>query len=121
MAFKGSVIRRTTIETASRESNRRSIESVNLWPMLNLYSANWVLPVSGPPISDGALAVEDALIVDVGSRLELIGKYGNGLKSGSMRIGNDFVLFTKKGPTVTCVFLSRTFHEPRWVSYYSVD
>ena len=28
-----------------------------------------------------------------------------------MRIGNDFVLFTKKGPTMTCVFLSRTFHE----------
>lgn len=30
---------------------------------------------------------------------------------GSMRIGNDFILFTKKGPTMTCVFLSRTFHE----------
>ena len=30
---------------------------------------------------------------------------------GSMRIGNDFILFTKKGPTLTCVFLSRTFHE----------
>ena len=28
-----------------------------------------------------------------------------------MRIGNDFILFTKKGPTMTCVFLSRTFHE----------
>jgi len=28
-----------------------------------------------------------------------------------MRIGNDFILFTKKGPTLTCVFLSRTFHE----------
>ena len=28
-----------------------------------------------------------------------------------MRIGNDFVLFTKKGPTMTSVFLSRTFHE----------
>ena len=25
-----------------------------------------------------------------------IGQYGNGLKSGSMRVGNDFVLFTKK-------------------------
>lgn len=42
---------------------------------------------------------------------QLIGMYGNGLKSGSMRIGNDFILFTKKGPTLTCVFLSRTFHE----------
>ncbi|XP_064652426.1 ATPase MORC2-like isoform X2 [Lineus longissimus] len=41
----------------------------------------------------------------------LIGMYGNGLKSGSMRIGNDIMLFTKKGQTMTCLFLSRTFHE----------
>ncbi|XP_053324506.1 ATPase MORC2 isoform X2 [Spea bombifrons] len=40
-----------------------------------------------------------------------IGQYGNGLKSGSMRIGKDFILFTKKGGTMTCLFLSRTFHE----------
>uniref|UniRef100_A0A8C5PVI5 MORC family CW-type zinc finger 2 n=1 Tax=Leptobrachium leishanense TaxID=445787 RepID=A0A8C5PVI5_9ANUR len=40
-----------------------------------------------------------------------IGQYGNGLKSGSMRIGKDFILFTKKGDTMTCLFLSRTFHE----------
>ncbi|XP_036953408.1 ATPase MORC2 isoform X4 [Acanthopagrus latus] len=40
-----------------------------------------------------------------------IGQYGNGLKSGSMRIGKDFILFTKKGTTLTCLFLSRTFHE----------
>ncbi|XP_056141543.1 ATPase MORC2 isoform X2 [Lampris incognitus] len=40
-----------------------------------------------------------------------IGQYGNGLKSGSMRIGKDFILFTKKGSTLTCLFLSRTFHE----------
>ncbi|CAH1800727.1 unnamed protein product [Owenia fusiformis] len=42
---------------------------------------------------------------------QMIGMYGNGLKSGSMRIGNDFCLFTKKGAEMTCVFLSRTFHE----------
>lgn len=41
----------------------------------------------------------------------MIGKYGNGLKSGSMRIGNDLMLFTKKDSALTCVFLSRTFHE----------
>ncbi|XP_069135950.1 ATPase MORC2-like isoform X1 [Argopecten irradians] len=41
----------------------------------------------------------------------LIGMYGNGLKSGSMRIGNDLMLFTKKGVTMSCLFLSRTFHE----------
>lgn len=40
-----------------------------------------------------------------------IGMYGNGLKSGSMRIGNDLILFTKKGLTMSCMFLSRTFHE----------
>uniref|UniRef100_A0A8C5DYY6 CW-type domain-containing protein n=1 Tax=Gouania willdenowi TaxID=441366 RepID=A0A8C5DYY6_GOUWI len=40
-----------------------------------------------------------------------IGQYGNGLKSGSMRIGKDFILLTKKDNTLTCLFLSRTFHE----------
>lgn len=40
-----------------------------------------------------------------------IGQYGNGLKSGSMRIGKDMILFTKKGEIVSCLFLSRTFHE----------
>ncbi|CAN9513265.1 unnamed protein product [Ophioblennius macclurei] len=40
-----------------------------------------------------------------------IGQYGNGLKSGSMRIGKDFILFTKKENALTCLFLSRTFHE----------
>ncbi|XP_069817607.1 ATPase MORC2 isoform X2 [Dendropsophus ebraccatus] len=40
-----------------------------------------------------------------------IGQYGNGLKSGSMRIGKDFILFTKKGDSMTCLFMSRTFHE----------
>ncbi|NXW45215.1 MORC2 protein, partial [Nyctiprogne leucopyga] len=40
-----------------------------------------------------------------------IGQYGNGLKSGSMRIGKDFILFTKKDNAMTCLLLSRTFHE----------
>ncbi|VDN98027.1 unnamed protein product [Rodentolepis nana] len=40
-----------------------------------------------------------------------IGMYGNGLKSGSMRIGSDMILFTKKDGIYSCVFLSRTFHE----------
>ncbi|KAL6087272.1 hypothetical protein STEG23_021164 [Scotinomys teguina] len=40
-----------------------------------------------------------------------IGRYGNGLKSGSMRIGKDFILFTKKEDTMSCLFLSQTFHE----------
>lgn len=33
------------------------------------------------------------------------------LCSGSMRIGKDLIVFTKKGPAMTCVFLSRSFHE----------
>lgn len=33
------------------------------------------------------------------------------LSRGSMRIGKDFVLFTKKDNTLSCLFLSRTFHE----------
>ena len=41
----------------------------------------------------------------------MIGQYGNGLKSGSMRIGKDFVLFTKKENSMSCLMLSRTFHE----------
>jgi len=41
----------------------------------------------------------------------MIGQYGNGLKSGSMRIGNDFVLFTKKGTNLSALMLSRTFHD----------
>lgn len=28
-----------------------------------------------------------------------------------MRIGKDLILFTKKDGVLTCVFLSRTFHE----------
>ena len=28
-----------------------------------------------------------------------------------MRIGKDFILITKKEDTMTCLFLSRTFHE----------
>ncbi|XP_055965396.1 MORC family CW-type zinc finger protein 1 [Sorex fumeus] len=45
------------------------------------------------------------------STLKFIGQYGNGLKSGSMRIGKDFILFTKKKETMTCVFFSQTFCE----------
>ncbi|XP_003500120.1 MORC family CW-type zinc finger protein 1 [Cricetulus griseus] len=45
------------------------------------------------------------------STLKFIGQYGNGLKSGSMRIGKDFILFTKKEETMTCLFFSQTFCE----------
>ncbi|XP_041911752.1 MORC family CW-type zinc finger protein 1 [Arvicola amphibius] len=45
------------------------------------------------------------------STLKFIGQCGNGLKSGSMRIGKDFILFTKKEETMTCLFFSQTFCE----------
>ena len=38
---------------------------------MQIYSADWVLPVEGPPIRDGAVAVEDGRIAAVGSRAEL--------------------------------------------------
>ncbi|EHA98892.1 MORC family CW-type zinc finger protein 1, partial [Heterocephalus glaber] len=50
------------------------------------------------------------------STLKFIGQYGNGLKSGSMRIGKDFILFTKKEETMTCVLFSQTFCEGEGLS-----
>lgn len=45
--------------------------------------------------------------------------------SGSMRIGKDFILFTKKDDKLTCLFLSRTFHEEEGLdevrNYFSVS
>eukprot|EP00079_Xenopus_tropicalis_P012759 XP_002940158.3 PREDICTED: MORC family CW-type zinc finger protein 1 [Xenopus tropicalis] len=40
-----------------------------------------------------------------------IGRYGNGLKSGSMRIGKDFILFTMREDCMTCLLFSQTFCE----------
>lgn len=66
---------------------------------------------------DGMDPSEVANIVQFGRSVKravdsrMIGQYGNGLKSGTMRIGKDMILFTKKGNTVSCLFLSRTFHE----------
>ncbi|VDN04177.1 unnamed protein product [Thelazia callipaeda] len=42
---------------------------------------------------------------------DMIGRYGNGLKSGAMRLGKDFILFTKKEGLMTCMLLSATFIE----------
>ncbi|XP_058517318.1 MORC family CW-type zinc finger protein 1 [Ochotona princeps] len=50
------------------------------------------------------------------STMKFIGQYGNGLKSGSMRIGKDFILFTKTEETMTCVFFSQTFCEREGLS-----
>ncbi|XP_020613915.1 MORC family CW-type zinc finger protein 2A-like [Orbicella faveolata] len=66
---------------------------------------------------DGMEPSEVANVVQFGRSVKrtvdsrMIGQYGNGLKSGTMRIGKDMILFTKKGNTMSCLFLSRTFHE----------
>nr|MDQ4030505.1 hypothetical protein [Actinomycetota bacterium] len=39
--------------------------------MRRVYSADWVLPVEGPPIEDGAVAVENGSIAAVGPADEL--------------------------------------------------
>jgi 5-methylthioadenosine/S-adenosylhomocysteine deaminase len=38
---------------------------------MDVYSADWVLPVDGPPIRDGAVSVEDGRIAAVGTAAEL--------------------------------------------------
>ncbi len=44
--------------------------------MTTVLSADWVLPVSGPPIRNGAVAIEDGLIAAVGTQAELGGGIG---------------------------------------------
>lgn len=43
--------------------------------MTIIYSARWVLPISSPVISDGAIAIDGSQIVDVGTRAWLIENY----------------------------------------------
>ncbi|XP_013400418.1 MORC family CW-type zinc finger protein 3 isoform X2 [Lingula anatina] len=40
-----------------------------------------------------------------------VGHYGNGFKSGSMRLGRDAIVFTKQEDTISVGFLSQTFLE----------
>ena len=40
-----------------------------------------------------------------------IGQYGNGFKSGSMRLGRDAMVFTKSSGTFSVGFLSQTYLE----------
>lgn len=47
--------------------------------MTRIYSARWVLPVSAPPIDDGAVAVEGPLIVGVGVVGELVSRFPDAL------------------------------------------
>jgi cytosine/adenosine deaminase-related metal-dependent hydrolase len=47
--------------------------------MTRIYSARWVLPVSAPPVNDGAVAVEGPLIVGVGVEAELVSRFPEAL------------------------------------------
>ena len=39
--------------------------------MTTVLSADWVLPISGPPIRDGAVAIENGRVAAVGAQDEL--------------------------------------------------
>lgn len=43
--------------------------------MSKVYSARWVVPVSAAPIENGAVAVEDDLIVGIGSQREIVERF----------------------------------------------
>ena len=43
--------------------------------MTKIYCASWVLPISSPPIADGAIAVEGQQIVSVGTRSALLAQF----------------------------------------------
>lgn len=45
--------------------------------MTTVYSARWVLPVSAPPIENGAVAVEGQRIVGVGDRAEIVERFSS--------------------------------------------
>ena len=42
--------------------------------MTKLYCARWVLPISSPPFEHGAVAVDGSLVVDLGTREELLSR-----------------------------------------------
>ena len=43
--------------------------------MTTIYSARWVLPVSAPPIENGAVAIEDQHIVGVGPHADIVERF----------------------------------------------
>ncbi|MGH9969264.1 MAG: amidohydrolase family protein [Pyrinomonadaceae bacterium] len=49
--------------------------------MTTLYCSRWVLPISSPPIQDGAVAVDDSRIVDVGARGSLAQRFPDALSN----------------------------------------
>ena len=44
---------------------------------MKIIAANWVLPISAPPISSGAVAIKNDKIVAIGERAEIVERYPN--------------------------------------------
>jgi len=44
---------------------------------MRVYAARWLLPVTSPPVQDGAVSVEDGTIVDAGSRKDVLKAAGD--------------------------------------------
>jgi cytosine/adenosine deaminase-related metal-dependent hydrolase len=45
-----------------------------------VYSSDWIVPVSGPLIDDGAVAVKNGIIIAAGPRLEIVEKFPDGIE-----------------------------------------
>jgi cytosine/adenosine deaminase-related metal-dependent hydrolase len=57
------------------EKSNRLLLPCYLDEMTTLYCAPWVLPVSSPPIADGAIAIDRDRIISVGARSTLANKF----------------------------------------------
>lgn len=52
---------------------------------------------------------------------EMIGMYGNGLKSGSMRVGNDCLVFSVKNDEMSVLMISQTFIKSSHAGYENLN
>jgi 5-methylthioadenosine/S-adenosylhomocysteine deaminase len=48
--------------------------------MVKIYSAQWLLPISSPPIENGALAVDGSRIVGVGAHDEIVARFPDAVR-----------------------------------------
>ena len=75
------------------------------------YSLNFLDDGSGMDAKEAQKVVLFGYSSKKDQSLDLIGQYGNGMMSASMRIGKDLIFFTKKDKVKTIVLLSRSFLE----------
>ena len=52
---------------------------------------------------------------------DMIGMYGNGLKSGSMRVGNDCLVFSVKNDELSVLMISQTFIKSSHAGYENLN